>query len=234
MNALAARFHNRFGSTSLSVFMLITLLQRSPVLRLLASADSLWLRSSLGYVLRSATLVAGAIGLVDTLAGATTFTTTPTSPASATVGTAFSGAFALTGVILSPPESYTISGLPPGLTVPGSTTVGTHLLLNTPAGSTRAGTITGTPTTAGNFVVDITTWQFANGLGDSVSNTFTINVTGGVAATAPSISTQPTNQSVTTGSATSFSVTASGTSPFTYQWKKDGTNIAGAAAAGLG
>src|SRR4051812_41317527 len=122
MNAIAVRFHNRFGSFSVSVFMLITLLQRTPVLRLLVNADSLWLRSSLGYVLRSTVVVAGALGVVDTMAGATTFSATPASPAAATVGTAFSAAFSLTGA-QTPTQSYTISGLPPGLTVPGSTAV---------------------------------------------------------------------------------------------------------------
>ena len=46
--------------------------------------------------------------------------------------------------------------------------------------------------------------------------------------TAPAISIQPTSQSVTSGNTASFSVTASGTSPFSYQWNKDGTTISGA------
>jgi hypothetical protein len=39
---------------------------------------------------------------------------------------------------------------------------------------------------------------------------------------------QPQPQTVTTGSAATFSVTASGTAPLTYQWSKNGTAIAGA------
>ncbi len=38
----------------------------------------------------------------------------------------------------------------------------------------------------------------------------------------------PASQSLNWGASATFSVTASGTSPFTYQWKKGGTNIAGA------
>ncbi|HEY8995861.1 MAG TPA: immunoglobulin domain-containing protein, partial [Lacunisphaera sp.] len=225
MNSLAIRFPRQFGSLQLSVLMLIALLQRTPVLRLLVSADSLWLRSSLGHVLRSTTLVAGALGVVDTLAGATTFTTNPASPASATVGTAFSGAFALTGAN-GTTGSYTISGLPPGLTVSGAVSSGGKLVLNS-----STGTISGTPTTAGNYDVSITAWQFSNGTGDSIPNTYTINVSGGVGATAPSISNQPSSQSVTAGQSASFSVTASGTAPLSYQWRKDGNNISGATSA---
>ena len=49
----------------------------------------------------------------------------------------------------------------------------------------------------------------------------------GVSATAvkPAIATQPAHQSVITGETATFTVTASGTAPFTYQWKKNGANI---------
>ena len=42
------------------------------------------------------------------------------------------------------------------------------------------------------------------------------------------ISTQPAAQSVVVAQTASFSVTAGGTEPFTYQWKKNGSDIAGA------
>jgi len=48
------------------------------------------------------------------------------------------------------------------------------------------------------------------------------------AATAPSITAQPASQAVTTGQTAAFSVTAAGTDPLSYQWQKNGTNIAGA------
>lgn len=44
----------------------------------------------------------------------------------------------------------------------------------------------------------------------------------------PSIYSQPRSQSVSYGSSVTFSVFASGTFPFTYQWRFNGTNIAGA------
>ncbi len=44
----------------------------------------------------------------------------------------------------------------------------------------------------------------------------------------PTIFVQPTNQTVVAGDTASFSITASGTSPLTYQWSFNGTNINGA------
>jgi hypothetical protein len=55
---------------------------------------------------------------------------------------------------------------------------------------------------------------------------------GGSASTStpPSITTQPTAQSVTAGQTATFSVTASGTEPLTYQWFRGGSAISGATA----
>jgi hypothetical protein len=44
----------------------------------------------------------------------------------------------------------------------------------------------------------------------------------------PSITTQPANKTVTVGKTAKFSVTATGTNPFSYQWMKNGVNIVGA------
>jgi hypothetical protein len=46
----------------------------------------------------------------------------------------------------------------------------------------------------------------------------------------PSLITQPQSQTVTRGSNATFSVTASGTPPLSYQWRFNGNNIAGATA----
>jgi len=45
---------------------------------------------------------------------------------------------------------------------------------------------------------------------------------------APSILTQPQNQTVTVGGSATFTVVADGTFPFSYQWRFNGTNILGA------
>jgi hypothetical protein len=52
-----------------------------------------------------------------------------------------------------------------------------------------------------------------------------------VTTVAPSISTQPANQTVTAGQTASFTVAAAGTAPLTYQWQKNGTAISGATSA---
>jgi len=42
---------------------------------------------------------------------------------------------------------------------------------------------------------------------------------------------QPANQTVTAGQPATFTVTASGTAPLSYQWRKNAANISGAIAA---
>src|SRR5258705_8957718 len=51
---------------------------------------------------------------------------------------------------------------------------------------------------------------------------------GAAPAVRPSIATQPQSQSVTAGQTATFSVTATGTPPLTYQWQKNGVAISGA------
>jgi hypothetical protein len=47
---------------------------------------------------------------------------------------------------------------------------------------------------------------------------------------APTLSAQPVSSTLTVGQSATFSVTATGTGPFTYQWRLNGTNLAGATA----
>ena len=49
----------------------------------------------------------------------------------------------------------------------------------------------------------------------------------------PVITTQPQNKTVLAGSTTNFSVAVSGTSPFGYQWRFNGTNLSGAVTTNL-
>lgn len=56
---------------------------------------------------------------------------------------------------------------------------------------------------------------------------------GGPTVVAPSITAQSTGATVTAGQALTLSVTASGTTPLTYVWKKDGATITGATTASL-
>jgi len=53
----------------------------------------------------------------------------------------------------------------------------------------------------------------------------------GSAPKAPSITTQPANQTVAAGQTATFSVVATGTAPLSYQWRKNSSNIGGATVA---
>jgi hypothetical protein len=55
----------------------------------------------------------------------------------------------------------------------------------------------------------------------SAQAALTVNLT----PVAPTITTQPANQTVTAGQTASFSVAAAGTTPLTYQWQKNGMDI---------
>jgi hypothetical protein len=48
------------------------------------------------------------------------------------------------------------------------------------------------------------------------------------AAVAPSITTQPASQTITSGQTATFSVVASGTAPLSYQWLSNGTPVVAA------
>src|SRR5450755_2059549 len=52
----------------------------------------------------------------------------------------------------------------------------------------------------------------------------------GLAATAPSITAQPADQSVVVGQPATFAVTATGSAPLAFQWQKGATPISGATA----
>ena len=79
-----------------------------------------------------------------------------------------------------------------------------------------------------------------NGAGTATSKQATLTVTvasGGPGAPtigtqpanqSPTIGTQPANQSVVAGTTATFTVTATGPGPLTYQWQKDGKDIPGA------
>ena len=60
--------------------------------------------------------------------------------------------------------------------------------------------------------------------GNKATGSFTVNIS----TTSPFINLPPVSQTVAVGSAVTFSVSAVGTKPFTYQWKKGSTSIAGA------
>ncbi len=67
----------------------------------------------------------------------------------------------------------------------------------------------------------------SNTAGTVTSNSATLTVS----YVAPAIAQEPASQTVQTGKSATFSVTATGSLPINYQWKKNGANIAGATSA---
>ena len=102
-----------------------------------------------------------------------------------------------------PPYSWTnISGaLPPGLALAAN------------------GVISGAPTTNGTF--DFTV-KVTDTLGGTATQALALTVIG-----LPSVTIQPTNNpvAVAVGSNVTFSVSVTGTGPFSYQWQLNGTNL---------
>jgi hypothetical protein len=77
---------------------------------------------------------------------------------------------------------------------------------------------------AGSYTVVVT-----NGAGSVTSAAAVLTLT--AAATPPAIASAPASQTVVAGAGVTFTVAASGTAPFAYQWSKNGASISGATAA---
>lgn len=96
-------------------------------------------------------------------------------------------------------------------------------------GTAISGATSSTYTTPAETMTDNNA-QFAaevtNSAGNASSNAAVLTVTNPTVA--PGITAQPASQSVIAGKTASFSVTATGSAPLTYQWSKNGTPISGA------
>ena len=211
--------------------LLVALLQRTPVIRVAATAGDVIIASPLGAVLKAGVASLGALGAFHSMAGATQLVSSTPSPASASVGVPITPIALTVSGTLASPSSFTIGGtVPPGLTVRSSGETSGGVTNGVIEGS--AVVLSGTPTAAGTFSISITAWQLGSAQGTSSGFDYVVVVTG-AAATAPSITTQPTAQTVNAGAAVTFSVVASGTPAPSYQWRKDGTAIGGATSASL-
>src|SRR5208283_755984 len=95
------------------------------------------------------------------------------------------------------------------------------------AGATAASYTTPVTTTSDSGSTFAVVVSNTAGTVTSATATLTVNA----APVAPTITTQPTNQTVTAGQTATFTVVAAGTAPLSYQWQKNAANIAGATAA---
>jgi hypothetical protein len=148
-----------------------------------------------------------------------TVTNVSEAPLAPTIGTATAGN-ATAGVAFTPPTNtgrpaitgYAATSSPGGLTGTGASSP-----------ITVSGLTNGTTYT---FTVTATNSE-GTGPASAASNPVTPSASG----TAPSISSQPANQTVTAGATATFSVAATGTGTFAYQWRRNGSNISGATSA---
>ncbi len=218
-------FHRQFRWLNLPGACLLALLQRTPAVQMATTAAEFVGSSPTGSVLRSAVVGAVSLGAIHSMAGATQFSISRTS-VTGTVGAAIAGiGFTVTGAPSTPPGSFRISNLPPGLTVGGMNANG---VLN--AGS---GVITGTPTAAGNFTTTILAFEFSGAQGDAfgpATITFSFSA---AAATAPLITTQPQSQTASVGTSAIFTAAASGSPAPAFVWTRNNVTIAGATNATL-
>src|SRR5216683_1183115 len=92
------------------------------------------------------------------------------------------------------------------------------------AGATAASYTTPVTTTADSGSTFRAVVTNTAGTVTSAAATLTVNP----APVAPTITTPPGNQTVTAGVTATFAVVAAGTAPLSYQWQKNGANLAGA------
>jgi Immunoglobulin I-set domain len=205
--------------------LLIALLQRTPAVRVVATAADTVLASPATSVLKAAVSTLGAFGAMHSMAGATALSPSQPSPASVTAGVPTTLVFTVTGSPAAP-QSFTFAGsVPPGMTFRalGSSGAGT---VSGPI-NTSTVQLSGTPTTAGTYVISIIGWRGANGSSDQHRASYTVTVTGSTNA-APTITTQPTSRTVAAGSPASFTTVVTGSPTPTLQWFKNSVAVPGA------
>ncbi|MCX8519965.1 MAG: DUF1566 domain-containing protein, partial [Rhodoferax sp.] len=150
-------------------------------------------------------------------------------------GTVISRAAILEIVPSAKPPSITVQPLPQSVST-GQTATFTVTALGTVLtyqwkkdGSNIAGATSPSYTTPVTSIGDnqaVFAVVLSNNQGPITSNPARLTVS--ASPVAPTIQTQPSNQTVTKGQSASFFVAATGSAPLTYQWQKNGVNIAGA------
>jgi pectate lyase len=221
------------GTTSLAINSITYAgVAMTPVANSIATAGSSTLdRAQLYYLLNPASgantisiTFGGAVNGVS--AGSVSLTgVAQSAPTAAAIKTATSGTTISVNIAVATAGSWIIdvanSGAGNATLTPGSSQTkrwGVGQTNSGGAGSTTAPAATGTSTVS---------WT-ASSSSQLALSAAVFAPSGGTTVTAPTITTQPASQTVTAGGSVTFNVAASGTSPFTYQWRFNGTNISGA------
>lgn len=190
----------------LPALLLAAALQIMPIVRTalpVAQASA----NVLAIVFRWAAGVAAALGGVQAVSGASTVITSPLST------NIVQGKLFVLRLTAAPDQAHywTASSLPTGIGL-----VGTN--------GNAFWELYGTPTVSGTYIVGLTAKTSASsGSGKTVTANLTIKIAPAVSGTPPAITNQPTSLVVTQVQTASFSVTATGTAPLAYFWRKGGT-----------
>ena len=191
--------------------VLAAFLQLASLLRVAQSAPGVMAAPTL-FIVRWVFGAAAVAGSFHGLSGATG--ATPAS-ARATNGVRMSVTFSITSSSHGTAKSYSVQGglpLPQGLTM-----------------STR-GTLSGTPTESGNFIMRLTGWQNSNLSGDSAGINVPLTV---VSANPPVFTAQPTSVTVAAGQSVSLTASFKGDQPLTLRWFKEDLEVKNATNATL-
>jgi hypothetical protein len=163
----------------------------------------------LAIIFRWGAGVAAALGGIQAVSGASTVITSPLST-NIVQGKPF-----VMRLTTAPEQAgyWSASGLPAGIALVGSS-------------GSSFWQLSGTPTVTGTYIVGLTAKSSASaGASQSTTANLTINISPGVVIAPPAITGQPSSLVVTQGQPAAFSVTATGTTPLTYFWRKGGSPI---------
>ena len=203
---------------SLFAVLLAGALQVMPMLRAVLPVATRGLApASWAWVLKIGGGAVALLGSCDAVSGATQIVAPYT--VNATVGTPYSRQLTTSGQTAhswsanTAPLGTPVFPLTPGLWLTNS-----------------SGRIGGTPTWAGSSNITISAWEKTGNTGASVNSVFLFTITNNAPPppVPPSITSQPRSLTNNVNTTATFAVTATGTTPLSYQWRFQGNPVSGA------